>query len=182
VPERLIVGQRIREERKRRNLTLQELAKQVGLSVPYLSQIENGRVNINIGNLESIGKALDVPIINFFVNGPLPEISLVRQGERRWFALGELVAESLLIKSGSNLEICVIRLKPHSSTLQDNSHQGEEFSYVIKGQVRMILDEHPPFDLNEGDMIYYRSEITHRWQNLGDCDAEVLVVNTPATY
>jgi transcriptional regulator with XRE-family HTH domain len=182
MPEKLIVGKRIREERKRRNLTLQEMAEHVGLSVPYLSQIENGRVNINISNLESISKALDVPIINFFVNGPLPEINVVRQNERRWFALADEVAESLLIKSGSNLEICVLRLKPFSNTAQDSSHQGEEFSYVIRGRVRMMLDEQPPYDLDEGDMIYYRSEITHRWQNLGDSDAEVLVVNTPATY
>lgn len=176
------IGQRIREERKRKGLTLQEISKQVGLSAPYLSQIENGHVNINISSLEKISKALGTPLVNFFVNNQDQEISVIRQAERRWFALGEKAVESLLVKSRRSLEICVIRLKPGSDTVQVSSHQGEEFSYIIKGKVRMVLNGSQIFDLNVGDIIYYNSEIDHLWQNIDIENAEVLVVNTPATY
>ena len=177
------IGIRIREARKRKGYTLQDFAELVGLSVPYLSQMENGRVNINIVNLENIGRALDTPLINFFVNGsPADSISVLRRSERRWFALGEKASESLLVKFRSDLEIFVIHLEPGSDTAHDSIHQGEEFSYVIKGKVRITLNNTQIYDLSEGDIIYYKSDIPHLWQNLGDESVEILVANTPATY
>ena len=46
----------------------------------------------------------------------------------------------------------------------------------------MVLNGSQIFDLNVGDIIYYNSEIDHLWQNIDIENAEVLVVNTPATY
>lgn len=180
--QNMTIGKRIREERKRKGLTLNKMADMIGLSVPYLSQIENGHVNINISSLESIGNALELPIVNFFVSSANPDISLIRNSERRWFALGEKVAESLLVKSKSNIEIFIIRLEPGSDTVHDSSHAGEEFSYVIKGEVRVVLNQRLSYDLSEGDILFYKSEIPHFWQNLGKAAAEVLVTNTPAAY
>jgi transcriptional regulator with XRE-family HTH domain len=176
------IGRRIREERKKLGYTLQDFAGKIGLSAPYLSQIENGHANINISHLESIGQALNIPVFNFFVNGSMPEISLLRSSERRWFALGEKAAESLLVKFRSDIEIFVIRLEPGANTVHDSQHQGEEFSYVINGKIRIILGKEDVYELSSGDMIYYKSDISHFWENIGDDIAEVLVANTPATY
>jgi quercetin dioxygenase-like cupin family protein len=38
------------------------------------------------------------------------------------------------------------------------------------------------FDLLEGDVIYYQSEMQHSWKNIGEATAHVLIVNTPASY
>jgi transcriptional regulator with XRE-family HTH domain len=176
------VGRRIRELRKRKGLTLLELSERVGLSVSHLSQIENGQVNLNIGNLESIGRALDTPLIRFFVSDNGGEVSVVRRSQRRWFTLGEKAAESPLVTARSSIEIFVIRLEPDSDRVHESVHQGEEFSYIIKGNVRVVLDDDQTFDLEEGDVIYYKSDIPHRWQNNGAGTAEILVANTPATY
>lgn len=177
------IGRRIREERKRQGLTLDKLGERVGRSAAYLSQIENGRVNVNITNLEAIGRALGVPLIKFFVDGDAPAVSVVRRSERRWFDLGRGQAtEALLVKALGNLEIFVMRLPPDSDSVRDSSHPGEEFCYVIRGTARMVLNNERVYDLEEGDVIYYRSDIPHLWQNVGSEEAEVLVVNTPATY
>ena len=116
------IGKRIRTERKQRGLTLKQLSEQVGLSVPYLSQIENGRVNLNITTLESISQALGLPMISLFVDGKLPEVSVVRRSERRWLDLGGQATESLLVQVRGNLEIFTIRLPPGSNSVQDSSH------------------------------------------------------------
>jgi quercetin dioxygenase-like cupin family protein len=147
-----------------------------------LSQIENGRVNLNITTLESISRVLGIPMVSLFVNGKEREVSLVRRTERRWINLGGQAAESLLVKVRSNLEIFSIRLPPKSDSVKDSSHEGEEFTYVIKGTVRMVLNNEQSYDLDEGDIIYYPSEIPHRWQNTSESEVEILVVNTPATY
>lgn len=176
------IGQRIREVRKDQGLTLRAIAEKAGLSVPYLSQIENGQVNLNVLNLEAIAGALSVPLITFFTDGDSPKISVTRRSERRWFRLGEQVMESLLVRVPGNLEIFTMLLPPHSDSLRESKHQGEEFSFVVRGSVRIILDNDQVFDLEEGDIIYYISDIPHRWENLSDKETEVLVVNTPATY
>ncbi|NPV87012.1 MAG: cupin domain-containing protein [Anaerolineae bacterium] len=176
------IGQRIRAERKRLGMTLNELAQQSGLSAPYLSQIENGRVNLNLTSLESISRALQTPLIGFFVNGGSAPVSLLRRSERRWLTLGNQASESLLVKSLSQFEIFVLRLAPGGETEHDSAHPGEEFSYVLRGQVRVILRRDEAYTLEEGDLLYYRSELPHRWQNCGSSEAEILIVNTPATY
>ncbi|MFN8457062.1 MAG: helix-turn-helix domain-containing protein [Anaerolineae bacterium] len=177
------IGHHIRELRKRQNLTLKMLGEQVGLSDSYLSQIENGYVDLNITNLKAISEALGVPLITFFVNGTPPGVSVVRQANRRWYEhQGGQVADAPLLKTPGNLEIFTVRLLPGSSPTPTNNHPGEEITYVVKGSVRLVLNQQQFYDLNEGDIIYYMSDIPHHWQNLGNEAVEILVVNTPATY
>ena len=177
------IGSRIREERKQKGYNLQEFATQVNLSPAYLSQIENGRVNINILILESISKALSVPLVNFFVDSKTPEISVLPNDERRWLPLGsQQAAESLLVKTKSNLEIFIIRLPPGEDSDEDSSHPGEEVSYVVQGSVTMIMNTSSQYLLKKDDAMYYNSAIPHRWKNTGDQEALVIVINTPATF
>ncbi len=176
------IGERIRHARKGAGLTLKNLAAMTGLSGPYLSQMENGRVNINVTHLESISRALGVPIVSLFADDDSPRVSETRRLERRWFDLGDGAQESLLIKGLGNLETFTIRLPSGADTLEQSSHPGEEFTFVITGRVRLLLNGDQVHDLDEGDILYYLSEIPHRWLNVTDGDSEILVVNTPATY
>ncbi|MFN8458416.1 MAG: XRE family transcriptional regulator [Anaerolineae bacterium] len=177
------IGQHIRELRKRKNLTLKRLGEQVGLSDSYLSQIENGYVDLNVTNLKAISEALGVPVITFFTNGAPPGVTVTRRGERRWYDhKGGRVTESPLIKNPGNLEMFTMRLLPNSGPTPDNIHSGEELTYVMKGSVRIMLNNQQIYDLEEGDIIYYPSDIQHHWQNVTEQEVEILVANTPATY
>ena len=176
-----LIGARIQEERTKKGLTLKALSGRVGLSISYLSQIENGHVNLNVENLHQISKALGVPIINLLVSETRSDVSISRRGERRWMPLGEKAAESLLVKYRGNFEIFVIKLEPHATT-QALTHEGEEFTYVVSGRVRIFLGSDEYHDLEEGDVAYYRSTLPHHWENTTNTAAEMLVVNSPATY
>lgn len=180
--ENAIIGRRIRELRTQKGLTLKEVGERVSLSVSYLSQIENGHVELNITNLKAISETLGVPLLALFVKDETPGISVTRRGERRWYDLGSEARESLLVRTRGNLEVFTIRLPAGSDPTENNSHEGEEFTYVLHGKIKMILNDEKVFELEEGDVIYYLSEIPHRWQNAGDATAEILVVNTPATF
>lgn len=177
-----LIGARIRDDRKRKGLTLQAVAESTGLSAPYLSQIENGKVNINISNLEAISKALGTPMASYFMDDNGPDVKIVRRNERKWYPLAEKAVESLLVKSAGNLEIAVIHIEPGANSGHPNSHPGEEFSYISRGKVCMTLNDGQVIELEEGDVIYYQSDNPHFWQNVGSNRAEVLIVNTPATY
>ncbi len=50
-----------------------------------------------------------------------------------------------------------------------------KFFNVKKGSIRTILNEETAYDLGEGDIIYYDSEIPHRWENISDVKAELIL-------
>jgi XRE family aerobic/anaerobic benzoate catabolism transcriptional regulator len=63
------IGQRVRERRKAKAMTLKELAKASGLSERFVSDLEAGRANISVMNLAEVAQALAMPLSAFF-NAP----------------------------------------------------------------------------------------------------------------
>jgi transcriptional regulator with XRE-family HTH domain len=64
---RKLVGERIRELRKNKNLSQAELAEKVGVDSTSICKLENGSHFPKEENLEKIAKALDVEIEDLFV-------------------------------------------------------------------------------------------------------------------
>jgi transcriptional regulator with XRE-family HTH domain len=60
------LGRKLREARRLRQLTLQELAGKVGLTPSHISQIERGVTNPSVSALLSLAGALDLPMEYFF--------------------------------------------------------------------------------------------------------------------
>lgn len=176
------IGEKIRSLRKKKDLTLNELAALSGLSAPFLSQIENARVNVNINTLTEICNALDVSIVSLFNEEKPSNVRVIKRESRQWYPLEGRSVESFLLNLKSNVELSVIRLPPGENTGVSNKHPGDEVCFVLKGSIRTILNDETTFELVESDMIYYDSEIPHRWENTGEEIAEFIVINTPATY
>ena len=57
-----IIGERIREERKRQGITQEELSYELDISVVFLSRIERGTAKVNLGRLAQISDFLNVPL------------------------------------------------------------------------------------------------------------------------
>ncbi len=177
------VGIRIRWLRKKRGLTLKQLGEMAGVSMSYLSQIENGHANTNLATLQKISSSLHVPLIELFTDENNFQASLIRRGDRRVYKLDGGGTEHMLFsQTRTALQVAVIELPPRSSVPRSDTHAGEEFTYVITGKLRMWLEENLSYDLEAGDIIYYRSGLPHRWENPGDGPLQVLVANTPATF
>lgn len=60
--ENMNVGERIKQLRKEKNLTLRELAEKADISISFLSDIENGRSNPSLERLKAIAEALDTTV------------------------------------------------------------------------------------------------------------------------
>lgn len=54
------VGNRIKNKRKEKGISQGQLAERAGVSLPYISDIENGKKNISINVLVAISESLDV--------------------------------------------------------------------------------------------------------------------------
>jgi len=101
-----MIGQRIKELRLERRLTLEEVAERSGCSAGFLSQLERNRAAPSISMLYSIARALGVSITHFF-----PEVlnpaKVVRAEERETFCFeGSPITYSLLDRQdlGSGIE------------------------------------------------------------------------------
>lgn len=178
----ITIGKNLRILRKKKKMTQSALAKKSGYSAPFLSQIENARVNINLNTLNEICNTLEVPIISLFEKNKNTNVRLIKRDSRYWFSLEGSSVESILINNNSNIELSIIHLPPKENTGISNHHAGDEVCYVKKGEVQIILNENDVYDLCEGDVLFYDSTIPHRWENNSQDESIFLIINSPATY
>ena len=73
------IGDRIRELRNKRNLTLRELAEKTSMSLGFLSDCENNKSNPSIGTCKVIAEVLNVPVSRLL--GEMPEDSVRQDGD-----------------------------------------------------------------------------------------------------
>ncbi len=167
------IGSRIRQLRKDRKLSIEQLAEQSGLSTGMLSQLERGLSTPSVRSLRVLGVALAVPISWFF--GPAEESDssesdyVVRTGSRRALTLTPSgVYKQLLTPDRPGLiELYELLLKPGGSSGSEfYSHRGEKSGVILSGRLRLWIDDRS-YLLNEGDSFRFPSEISHRFENDG---------------
>jgi len=162
------LGKRLRALRNERGLTLVQLGQKVDLSASYLSQIERGETTPSLSRLTTIAKALDVEVRYFFEEDvTAPCVVRLDQG-KRLSSTADVIAE-FLSADPSDKEIQPYRLvcQPGASRDQPATHPGEEFGFVLKGQLTVTVGEET-FVLKAGDSIHYETLQPHSWRNEGD--------------
>jgi transcriptional regulator with XRE-family HTH domain len=171
--EDMTIGEKIRDLREKKGLSLQDLAIRTGYSSAILSQMENHMVSPPLGALIKLAKALELKVGAFFGDEPREPYAIVRKDERRSisrFASKEGVSygysyESLgFDKKDRHMEPFLVTLEP--ATVKSDklsAHEGEEFIFVLEGEMEAILGTHKDI-LYPGDSIYYDSNIPHKVQ------------------
>lgn len=172
------LGAKIRRRRRHMDLTLQQVAHEVGLSVGFLSQIERGQSTPSLSSLVSIAQALGTTV-DSFVMPPKRAGVVTRQGERERFNLGdphrtyELLGQGF---PGAKLSGCIVH-RPPGHVTEVMRVDGEEIAYVLKGTVLYEIDGESHV-LKPGDSIHFKSDKPHRTATLGDEEAVELYVST----
>ncbi len=167
------VGEKIKALRAGKNLSLKELADLTGFSTALLSQMENHLVSPSLGTLIKLAKAFGVRVGDFLGETEGEPFTIVRNEERSKvsrFASKEGVNygysyESLgFEKRNRHMEPFVVTLEPATvKPTKMSTHDGEEFLFVLDGEMEVILGNHTDI-LYSGDSIYYDSTIPHRVQ------------------
>jgi len=183
--EELRVGEKIRELREKKGFSLQDMANRTGYTSALLSQVENHFISPPLGALIKIAKALEVKVGTFFGEEPRASCAIVRRDERKHisrFASKEGVSygysyESLgFDKKDRQMEPFLITLEPATVKSEKlSTHDGEEFIFVLEGEMEAILGGHKDV-LHAGDSIYYDSTIPHKVQCHRDIPTKILAV------
>ena len=183
--EEVRVGEKIKQLREKKGLSLKEVADTTGFSTALLSQMENHLVSPSLGSIIKLAKALEVRVGDFFGETQGEPFAIVRKDERKKvsrFASKEGVSygysyESLgFEKKDRRMEPFIVTLEPATlKTSKTSAHEGEEFIFVLEGEMEVILGNHTDI-LYPGDSIYYDSTIPHRVQCHQDKVARILAV------
>lgn len=59
---RITFGRRLREERNKAGMTLEDLAEKSGITWSYIAQVEVGRRNISVDNMHRLAEGVGVPL------------------------------------------------------------------------------------------------------------------------
>jgi transcriptional regulator with XRE-family HTH domain len=183
--EEVRVGEKIKQLRERKGLSLKEVADATGFSTALLSQMENHLVSPSLGSIIRLAKALEVRVGDFFGETQGEPFAIVRKDERKTisrFASKEGVSygysyESLgFEKKNRRMEPFIVTLEPATlKTSKTSVHEGEEFIFVLEGEMEVIFGDHTDI-LYPGDSIYYDSNIPHRVQCHQDRVTRILAV------
>jgi len=182
----LQIGEQIRELRRVKGMTLQQVADAAGISTGYLSQIERNRSKLPIGVLKRIADLLGVHMNWFFqpeTAGPPEERDvIVRAARRRRMSFtGTGISEELLSPNlNGPLELLLSTIAPGSDS-DYYSHGGVEAGIVIEGVLDLWVGERS-FRLETGDSFSFKSTVPHRCANPGTQPTRVVWVITPPHY
>ncbi len=176
------IGNILKSQRLMLGLSIRDLSAKCGVSAGTISQIETGKTAPNLVSVYTLCETLGFPISALFVEDCDERISLVRKNERNSFTRntsnGQSIDEALIIKGEHQMWGGVITMPPHTSSGAFYYHEGEEFIFILQGNLTFELENYPPYELYEGDTLYYPNEIGHRWENKSDQETKLLIVST----
>lgn len=177
------ISNRIKERRREKNITVQELAIRANVSKGLISQIENSRTIPSLIVLIDIIKALEIDLNEFFKdmrskNDHLPvlvkrkhEYDHFEKEHADGFHYQRIFTQSI---SQSTVDIVILELEP-DATRPLVETEAFEYKYILSGQVAYQFND-DTITLNQGDSMLFDGRIPHTPKNMGDTTASMLVV------
>jgi DNA-binding transcriptional MerR regulator len=174
------IGSHLRKLRAKRGLSLAQVARHVGISVGFLSALERSQMSGSVGTLRKLARFYKTNILEFF-DATESVSRQVQPEQRKVLEAGPGVRMELLAWGNTVMEPHLFRIAPQAGSGDSYAHQGEEFLYVLRGELDITLHE-KEYRLTAGDSFYFESSMPHHWKNPGRAETWVLWVNTPPTF
>lgn len=172
------LGDNIKKLRKKQQMTLKNLAEKTNFSISFLSQLERGKSSATLESLKKISLALEVEPGDLF-NSSYKKNDLIRRNtlETEHMKRQEIHYHSLY-DSIENPAFAphLVMLKPSQNEGNLIKHPGQEFIYVLEGQLTVYIDKET-YILNPSDSIMFNSHYEHYWYNYTNKDVKFLCVN-----
>ncbi len=154
------IGAKIRLERKKSGLTLEQLARKVGISAITLQRIETGKSSPSVITLSEIANAVSKSIFAFLEEKGKPLIHIKRKNQRSVASSnvkGKLIGPRGMITD--NIVVLYGELKKGKS-LDPHTNPGVEWVYHIEGKSEFTLNGQS-FILEAGDSVSYSARMEH---------------------
>jgi len=178
------ISNKIKEKRKAKGITIQELADKADVSKGLISQIENNRTVPSLLVLINIIRALNLDMNEFFneIGTEQQSSKVIIKQEAAYQVFEKETAKGFLYKrvltrSVKNypVDIVILELKKGARRTQMVKTDAYEYKYIIQGKVEYQI-ENEKYILNTGDSLFFDGRLGRKPANIGDEDAKILVV------
>ena len=176
-------GDRIRRVRQERGLTIKDLSSRTGIDTADLERMESSETIPALGQLVRLGRALDMKM-GYFVSPGIDKFMTVvredarhpisRYGETKSMEHGYFYECLAPEKADRLMEPFIVTLVP-TATEEFSTHAGQEFLYVLEGELKLQVGDRVEF-LKPGDAAYYDSNQPHLVRCAGTTVTRVLAV------
>jgi len=167
------VAENLRQRRKARGMSLDDLAQSSGVSRAALSQIETQKSNPTLGILWKIAVGLGVPFADL-IGEAKGGVSILRRGDAQILRSldGKLESRPLAPAGASPVvELYELRLSARSTHVSEAHAPGtHELVVVLTGSLRLRV-EGEVYDLVAGDSISFPADVGHAYENPGGSEA-----------
>lgn len=179
------LAERVRALRKARGWTLEQAASAAGLARSTLSKIENGQMSPTYDALKKLAGGLDISVPQLFTPPRNPQaggrmvVTLKSEGASHPTPTYDhrLLAARLTAK-----KMLPYQARVRARSMEDFDgwvrHGGEEFLYVLTGEIRLLTEYYAPVDMRRGDSAYYDATMGHNVISLSRENAEILWVTS----
>jgi transcriptional regulator with XRE-family HTH domain len=173
------IASRIRDLREIAGLSQAEAAQAFGIATETYAAYEGGDQDFPVSLLYQIAGKFGVELTAILTGDEprLHEYCLVRKGrgvdvERREEYKYQSLAYNFIHKKA---EPFLVTAEPDGDEIHFNRHPGQEFNFVLKGTLRIVLDGHE-LVLETGDSLYFDATKPHGMQAVGEAPAQFLAI------
>ncbi|MEV4948678.1 cupin domain-containing protein [Streptomyces sp. NPDC053755] len=157
--ESLRVGAAVKRRRRALQLTLAVVASRSGLSVPFLSQVENERARPSTRSLQLVAEALDTTAGELLAAAEAARtVDIVRSHE----APGDLPPGVRTVVRGRH-QLHALEFTGEQDAGREFLHRNDELLYVADGAAE-VEAEGRAYRLERGDTLYLSGGVRHRWR------------------
>jgi transcriptional regulator with XRE-family HTH domain len=174
------LGARMKDLRRERGLTLEELAEHSGVSRAMISKVERGEKNPTLVVAAKVAEGLGVTLSELLGVEERREVVVVPRERRMVMRDPETGFERQLLSpafGGRGIEF-VRNVVPEGSTSGEfppHRRGVEEYVVVEKGCLRAVIGGEKHL-LEEGDALYFEADASHRFDNAGDGECSYYLV------
>lgn len=178
------IGIRVKKVRESHGLSIFDVYLRTDISVELLSQIEAGKIVPPLGAIVKLAKAFDLKI-GYFISGEDEKTyTIVRRDDReatprfdsnREKHYGYSYEHLAPHKTDRYMEPFLVSLEPSETKEERSTHDGQEFIFVVQGEMEVRLGEEIHI-LQPGDSIYYDSTVPHLVKCHGKETTKILAV------
>nr|WP_312576750.1 XRE family transcriptional regulator [Sedimentibacter sp.] len=185
----ILIGEKIRNIRKSKNLTIVELSEQINVTSGYISQIERDLISPSLAVLKRMAEALEIPLSLLFMDENTKSVVTIPNNERTKVKFSNINVELEFLTpfernkdSSLNVEAFFFRL-PSKTWISNNTivNDAKEFIYILKGKIECHIGN-KVYTVSKGDSICVPERNGHLVYNPDDEDMEAICIISPAIH
>lgn len=177
------IGKMLKELRKNKNITLEDLSKKSGVALATLSRIENDKMPGTIKAHNRICSALGSSLSELYkeIEDSQKTIENISASSRpEYHSNNDGIKYELLAARSIDKKIVplLLTISKNTETLQEENPQGtEKFLYALSGSFYAYIGKNE-YALKEGDSLYFDASLPHRYRNKGRSAATAICVSS----